>query len=243
MDLIGPTRTTSLGGRRYILVIVDDFSRYTWAIPLQEKSNAFDAAQHLFKKILVEQNCQIMRIHSDHGREFKNSKFEEFCCSYGIKQKFSSPITPQQNGVVERKNRVIQEMARVMIHSKNLAQHFWGEAVNTTCHIINRVYLRPETNKTPYEIWLGKKPTMKYFRTFGSKCYILLDRENLWKFDPKSDEGIFLGYSINSRAYRVFNKRTKTMMESINVVIDDEEVERPSIGEENQLDSVDPSVT
>jgi hypothetical protein len=180
-----------------------------------------------------------MRIRNDHGREFENSKFEEFCLSYGIKQEFSFPITPQQNGVVERKNRVIQEMARVMIHSKYLAQHFWGEVVNTACHIINRVNLRPETSKTPYEIWRGKKPTVKYFRTFGSKCYILRDRENLGKFDPKSDEGIFLGYSSTSRAYRVFNKRTETVMESINVVIDDEEVERPSSGEENQLVSVE----
>jgi transposase InsO family protein len=153
MDLMGPTRTASLGGKRYILVIVDDFSRYSWAIPLREKSDAFDAARHLFKKIQVEQNYQIMIIRSDHGREFENSKFEEFCLSYGIKQEFSSPITPQQNEVVEGKNKVIQEMDCVMIHSRNLAQHFWGEAVNTACHIINRVYLRPETNKTPYEIW------------------------------------------------------------------------------------------
>jgi len=131
----------------------------------------------------------------------------------------------------------------VMIHSKNLAQHFWVEAVNIVCYIINRVYLRPKTNKTPYEIWRGKKPTVKYFRTFGSKCYILRYRENLGKFDPKSDEGISLGYSTNRCAYRVFNKRTETVMESINVVIDDEEVERPSSGEENQLDLVDPSVT
>jgi len=241
MDLMGPTRTASLGGKKYILVIVDDFSRYTWAIPIREKSDAFDTAQHLFKKIQVERNCQIMRIRSDHGREFKNSKFKEFCLSYGIKQEFSSPITPQQNGVVERKNRVIQEMARVMIHSKNLAQHFWGEAVNIACHIINRVYLRPETNKTPYEIWRGKKPTVKYFRTFGNKCYILRDKENLGKFDTKSDEGIFLGYATNSRAYMVFNKRTETVMESINVVIDDEEIQRPISREESQLDSVDSS--
>jgi hypothetical protein len=94
MDLMGPTRTASLGGKIYILVIVDDFSRYCWAIPLREKSDAFDAAQHLFKKIQVEQNCQIMRIGSDHGREFENSKFEEFCLSYRIKHEFSSPITP-----------------------------------------------------------------------------------------------------------------------------------------------------
>jgi len=86
MDLMGPTRIASLGGKRYILFIVDDFSGYTWAIPLQEKSDAFEAAQHLFKKIQVEQNCQIMRIRSDHGRQFKNSKFEEFCLSYRIKQ-------------------------------------------------------------------------------------------------------------------------------------------------------------
>jgi len=124
-------------------------------------------------------------------------------------------------------------MARVMIHSKNLAQHFWGDAINTACHIINRVYLRPETNKTAYEIWRGKKPTVKHFRTFGSRCYILRDRENLGKFDPKSDEGI-LGYSTNSRDYRVFNKRIETVMESINVIIDDKEVEAPSEGEENQ---------
>jgi hypothetical protein len=84
---------------------------------------------------------------------------------------------------------------------------------------------------------------VKYFRTFESKCYILRDRENLGKFDPKSDEGVFLGYSTNYRAYRVFKKRTETVMESINVVIDDEEVERPSSGEEDQLDLVDLSVT
>jgi transposase InsO family protein len=243
MDLMGPTRTASLGGKRYILVIVDDFSRYSWAIPLREKSNAFDAARHLFKKIQVEQNWQIMRIPGDHGKEFENSKFKEFFLSYGIKQEFSSPITPQQNGVVERKNRVIQEMARVMIHSRNLTQHLWGEAVNTACHIINIVYLRPETNKTPYEIWRGKKPTVKYFKTFGSKCYILRDRENLGKFDSKSDEGIFLGDSTNSRAYRVFNKRTETVMESINVVVDDEEGERPSSSEESQLNTIEPAPT
>jgi hypothetical protein len=125
-------------------------------------------------------------------------------------------------------------MARVMIHSKNLAQHFWGEAINTTCHIINRVYLRPKTNKTPNEIWRGKKPTVKYFQIFGSKCYILRDRDNLGKFDSKSDEGIFLGRSTNSRAYKVFNKRIETVMDSINVVIDDEEVEVSNKGEEIQ---------
>jgi transposase InsO family protein len=179
MDLMGPTRTASLGGRKYILVIVDDFSRYTWVLLLREKSDAFDQAQHLFKKIQIEQNCSIMRIRSDHGREFENSSFEDFCNSYGIKQEISSPITPQQNGKVEWKNRVIQEMTQVMIHSYDLSQHFWGEAVNTAYHIINRVYMRPETNKTPYEIWRGKKPTIKYFQVLGASVIFFKIGKNL----------------------------------------------------------------
>ena len=98
--------------------------------------------------------------------------------------------------------------------------------MNTLCHIGNRIFFRAGTKKTLYEIWREKKPKVKYFRIFGSKCYILNDGENLGKFDAKSDEGIFLGYSTNSRAYRVYNKRTKTVMEWINVVIDDTILEK-----------------
>ena len=93
--------------------------------------------------------------------------------------------------------------------------------MNTSCHIGNRIFFRVGMKKTTYEIGNGKKPKVKYFLVFGSKCYILNDRENLGKFNAKSDEGIFLGYSTTSRAYRVFNKRTKTVMKSINMVIDD----------------------
>ncbi|GAU42103.1 hypothetical protein TSUD_134870 [Trifolium subterraneum] len=125
----------------------------------------------------------------------------------GIKHEFSSPITPQQNGV--------------MLHAKKLPYFFWAEAMNTACYIHNRVTLRTGTNTTLYELWKNKKPTVKYFHVFGSKCYILADRKQRRKLDPKSDEGIFLGYSTNSRAYRVFNSRTKVMMESRNVVIVD----------------------
>jgi transposase InsO family protein len=101
-------------------MVVDDFSQYTYVILLREKLKAFDQAQILFKKIQNEQDCLIKWIHSDHGREFENFSFEDFCAQHGIQQEFSSPITPQQNRVVERKNWVIQEMARVMIHAKNI---------------------------------------------------------------------------------------------------------------------------
>ena len=94
--------------------------------------------------------------------------------------------------MLETKNWVIQEIARVMLLNKQIPQKFWGEAVNTSCHIGNRIFFRVGTKKIAYEIWNGKKSRVKYFRVFGSKCYILNDRENLGKFDAKSDEGIFL---------------------------------------------------
>jgi hypothetical protein len=123
--------------------------------------------------------------------------------------------------VVERKNRTLQESARVMLHAKHLPLYFWAEAMNTACHVHNRVTLRTGTTTTLYELWKERKPTVNYFHVFGSKCYILADRDYRRKMDPKSDVGVFLGYSTNSRAYRVFNNRTQVAMESINVVVDD----------------------
>ncbi|KAK2457508.1 putative mitochondrial protein [Trifolium repens] len=221
IDLIGPMQVESIGGRRYALVVVDDYSRFTWVNFIREKSDSYDTLKLLCLQLQREKDLSIVRIRSDHGREFENAKFSKFCEAEGIKHEFSSPITPQQNGVVERKNRTIQESARAMLHAKKLPYHFWAEAMNTACYVHNRVTMRKGTNCTIYELWKDRKPTVKYFHVFGSKCYILADREQRRKMDPKSDEGIFLGYSKNSRAYRVYNSRTMTMMESINVVIDD----------------------
>ena len=108
---------------------------------------------------------------------------KSFCTRSGISQEFSIVITPQQNGVVKRKNRVIQEIARAMLQNKDVVRNLWGKAVNTTCHTVNRVYFRPGTKKTPYELWKGRKPNVKYFRIFGSTCFNLKDRENVEKFD------------------------------------------------------------
>ena len=138
---------------------------------------------------------------------------ESLCTRSGISQEFFAPITPQQNGVVERKNRVIQEMARAMLNNKDVARSLWGETINTTCHTVNKGYFRPDIKKTPYELWKGRKPNVKYFKIFGSTCFTLKDRENVGKFNSQSDEGIFLGYFSTS-------KRTKKVMETVNVVID-----------------------
>ncbi|TYK21888.1 hypothetical protein E5676_scaffold494G00240 [Cucumis melo var. makuwa] len=168
-----------------------------------------------------EKNTGIDRIQTDHGREFENKYFTEFCDNEGIFHEFSASLRPQQNGVVERRNRTLQEMAQVMIHAKQLPIQFWVEALNTACHIHNRVILCLGTTTTSYELWKGRKPNVKYFHIFDSTCFILSDRNHHRKWDSKSDRGIFLGYSTNSRAYRVYNQRTKTVMESVNVIISD----------------------
>ena len=111
---------------KYILVVVDNFTRYTWVILLRDKYEALDKMIHLCEKLQIEKNAMIARIRSYHGREFENSKLASFCNDHGTKQEFSAPKTPQQNGVVERKDRVIQEMARVMLNNKSMAKSFWG---------------------------------------------------------------------------------------------------------------------
>ena len=108
-----------------------------------------------------------------------------------------------------------------MLHNKDVARNLWGEVVNIVCHTVNRMYFRLGTKKTPYELWKGRKPNVKYIRIFRSTCFILKDRENVGKFDSRSDEGIFLGYSSTSKAYRVYNKRTMKVIKIVNVVIDE----------------------
>ena len=135
------------------MVMVDNFTRYTQVILLRSKLDALQHIDALCTRLQNEKSLKIDRIRSDHGKQFENSYMESFCTRSGISQKFLAPITPQQNGVVETKNKVIQEMARAMLHNKDVARNLWGEAVNTACHTVNRVYFRPGTKKTPYELW------------------------------------------------------------------------------------------
>ncbi|GJY58151.1 retrovirus-related pol polyprotein from transposon TNT 1-94 [Tanacetum coccineum] len=161
-------------------------------------------------------------IRTDHGREFDNEvQFENYCDSNGITHNFSAPRTPQSNGVVERKNRTLQEMSRTMLNEQSIPQKFWCNAVDTSTYIINRITIRHILGKTPYELLRGRKPNLNYFKVFGSKCFILNTKDYLTKFDPKSYEGVFLGYSQNSKAYIILNKQTMKVEESLNVTFDE----------------------
>ncbi|GJY59755.1 retrovirus-related pol polyprotein from transposon TNT 1-94 [Tanacetum coccineum] len=159
---------------------------------------------------------------TDHGQEFDNEvQFGYYCDLNGISHNFSAPRTPQSNGVVERKNRTLQEMSRTMLNEQSIPQKIWCNAVDTSTYIINRVFIRRILGKTPYELLRGRKPNLNYFRVFGSKCFILNTKDYLTKFDPKSYEGVFLGYSQNSKAYIILNKQTMKVEESLNVTFDE----------------------
>ncbi|KAK2390489.1 putative mitochondrial protein [Trifolium repens] len=220
MDLFGPSRTKSLGGNYYGLVIVDDYSRFCWTLFLSSKSDTLSAFKQFAKMIQNKLDLKIISIRSDHGGEFENNNFDKFCSKHGIEHNFSAPRTPQQNGVVERKNRILEELARTML--SGLPKYFWADAISTASYVLNRAIIRPILDKTPYEILKGRKPNLSHLRSFGCKCFILNNgKENLGKFDPKADEGIFLGYSLSSKAYRVYNKRLQIVEESVHVNFDE----------------------
>jgi hypothetical protein len=161
------------------------------------------------------------KIRSDNGFEFKNLQVEEVLEEEGIKHEFSAPYTPQQNGVVERKNKTLLDMARTMLGEFKTPERFWSEVVNTACHAINRLYLHRLLKKTSYELLTGNKPNVSYFRVFGSKCYILVKKGRHSKFAPKAVEGFLLGYDSNTKAYRVFNKSSGLVEVSSDIVFDE----------------------
>ena len=209
MDLFGPSRTMSFGGNYYALVIFDDYSRFTWTLFLTHKSDVFHAFKKLAKLIQNKKNLNIVSIRSDHGGKFENKDFELFFDENGIEHNFSAPRIPLQNGVVESKNRSLEEMARTLLNDTNLPKYFWAEVVNTACYIMNRALIIPIINKTSYELYKVRKPNISHLHVFGCKCFVLNNgKDNLGKFDAKSDEGIFLGYSSNSKDFRIYNKRT-----------------------------------
>jgi hypothetical protein len=148
----------------------------------------------------------VKKVRSDNGSEFRNTRVEELCDDKGIKHEFSSKYTPEQNGLVERKNRTLFDMARSMLSEYNVSDSFWAEPINTACHASNRLYCHRVHDKTPYELLVGRKPNISYFRVFGCKCYILWKGTRLSKFQSKCDEGLLLGYSSCSKPYRVYNK-------------------------------------
>ncbi|KAJ9535349.1 LOW QUALITY PROTEIN: hypothetical protein OSB04_un001540 [Centaurea solstitialis] len=195
MDLFGPTNVMSIGKKSYCLVIVDDFSRFTWVYFLKTK----DETSGLIKSFVTRANLKVKVIRSDNGTEFKNSDINSFCDEKGIEKQYSALRTPQHNGVAERRNRTLIEAARSLLADSKLPITFWAEAVNTACYVQNRTLVVKSQGKTPYEIFKKKKPFIGFFKPFGYPCTILNTKSHLVKFDSKSKEGFLVGYATQCK--------------------------------------------
>jgi transposase InsO family protein len=203
---------------------------------LQDKSETQETLKRFLRRDQNEFDLKVKKIRSDNGSEFKNLQVEEYLEEEGIKHEFSAPYTPQQNGVVERKNRMLIDMERRMLGEYKTSEGFWSEVMNTSCHAINRLYLHCLLKKTSYELLTGNKPNVSYFCVFGSKCYILVKKGGHSKFAPKAVEGFLLSYDSNTKAYRVFNKSSGLVEVSSDVVFDET---NGSPREQVDLDDVD----
>ncbi|KAI3681773.1 hypothetical protein L6452_36577 [Arctium lappa] len=217
MDLCGPMRVQSINHKKYVLVMVNDFSRYTWVRFLRSKDETPELIISLLKSIQVSLNQIVQTIRTDNDTEFKNQVLTSYLTSVGISHTFSAARTPQQNVVVERRNRTLVEVARTMLSHSKLPLFLWVEVVATACYTQNRSIINKRFNKTPYEIINKRVPNINYLHAFGCTCFVLNNKDDLGKFSPKADEGVFIGYSQQTKAYRVYNKRTKTVVESVNV--------------------------
>ncbi|GKB03804.1 putative ribonuclease H-like domain-containing protein [Tanacetum coccineum] len=217
MDLFGPTFIKSLMKKMYCLVVIDDYSRFTWVFFLATKDETSGILKSFITGIenLVDHKVKVIRC--DNGTEFKNKEMNQFCEMKGILRQYSVARTPQQNGVAERRNRTLIEAARTMLADSKLPTTFWAEAVNTACYVQNRVLVVKPHNKTPYELFHGRTPTLSFMRPFGCPVTILNTIDHLGKFDGKADEGFFVGYSLNSKAFRVFNSRTRIVEENLHI--------------------------
>nr|GFA39293.1 retrovirus-related Pol polyprotein from transposon TNT 1-94 [Tanacetum cinerariifolium] len=194
MDLCGPMRSESINKKKYVLVIVDDYTRFGWVRLLRTK----DETPELFMKFLNNTqralNATVRTVRTDNGTEF--------------------------NDIVERRNRILMEAARTMLIFAKAPLFLWAKAVATACYTLNRSLIHMLHEKTYYELLKGKKPELKYFHVFGSLCYPTNDYDDVGKLKAKADIGIFVGYAPTKKAYCVYNKRTRKIQETVHVTFD-----------------------
>ncbi|GJX88143.1 retrovirus-related pol polyprotein from transposon TNT 1-94 [Tanacetum coccineum] len=196
----------SINHKKYTLVIVDEYSRYTWVHFLRKKSQASEIIMSFIRMVKNQNDVKVKQIRTDNGTEFRNHKLESFCDEKGISQNFSSPYTPEKNGVAERNNRTLIEAARTMLNGSVLSKHFWTEADKIACYTQNRSIIVKRHDKTPYEIFRERILDISYFHVFGCHVFIHNHKDHLSKFDAKADDGYFLGYSLSQKLSESFTQ-------------------------------------
>nr|GEU35776.1 retrovirus-related Pol polyprotein from transposon TNT 1-94 [Tanacetum cinerariifolium] len=217
----GPIHVKSVNGKKYILVIVDDYSRFTWVKCLRSNDEALDFIIKFLKMIQVRLKVPICRIRTDNETEFVNQTPHEYYQQVGIANETSVARSLQQNGVVERRNRTLIEDSRTMLIYAQASLFLWAEAMATACFTQNRSIVRLCHGKTPYEFLHDKLPNLLFLHVFGALCYPTNDIENLGKLQPKADIGIFIAYAPTKKAFRIYNRRTRPTVETIHVDFDE----------------------
>jgi hypothetical protein len=223
IDVCGPMQTRSLGGAFYFLLFIDDCTRYTWVYFLRRKSDVFEYFKEFRTMVEKKTGKSIKILRSDQGGEYKSGDFIKYCKDHGIVQQFTVPHTPQQNGVVERKNRTLVECARNMMKGKNLSNTFWAEAINTAVYLKNRSPTRCLDNVTPFEALYGSKPVVHNLKVFGCKAFAHIPKENRKKLDAKAIKCIFIGYCSEFKAYKLFDPSTHKVFASRDVLFHEKE--------------------
>ncbi|GKA20342.1 putative ribonuclease H-like domain-containing protein, partial [Tanacetum coccineum] len=192
MDLCGPMRVQSINGKKYILVIVYDYSRFTWVKCLRSKDETPAFVINLLKQLQVGLNKTVRFVRIDNGTDFVNKVLIDYYENVEITHERTVPRTPQQNGVVKRRNRTIVEAARTMLIFSKAPLVLWAKAVATACYTQNRSLIHTLHEKTPYELVHDKKPDLSFLHIFGALCYLTNDSEDLGKLKAKADIGFFL---------------------------------------------------
>ncbi|KAJ0586507.1 putative RNA-directed DNA polymerase [Helianthus annuus] len=220
-DICGPMKTESIGGCRYFITFIDDFTRKTWVYFLKLKSEALSYFKQFRALVENQSDHKIKTLRSDRGGEYCSKVFQEYLGTNGIYHQLTNSYTPQQNGVAKRKNRTLMELSRSMLNMKKLPNSYWAEAVACTTYILNQTITKTRPNVTPYEAWNGRKPSVGHFKVFGCLAYVHVLKQHRSKLDIKTEKNVFVGYNTNTKGYKLYNPLTNKITISRDVIFDE----------------------
>ena len=221
-DICGPFEVSSLGGSKYFITFIDEFTRMIWLYTIKLKSEALEIFKRFKISVEKESDKSIRILRIDGGGEYTSKEFEGFCTSQGVVYEVTAPYTPQHNGLAERRNGTLLNMTRSRLKQKNLPHKFWGEAVTTATYILNKCPTKKLNLKVPEEAWCGRKPSVKHFKIFVSLCYKHIPDARRSKLEDKSVIMILIGYHP-TRAYRLSNPVTQKVHISRDVIVNEAE--------------------
>jgi transposase InsO family protein len=217
-DICGPMRIPSVGGARYFITFLDDCTRKTDIFLMKDKSQAYEKFVEYKARVERETGRKIKALRSDNGGEFCNARMDLYLAEHGIKRELTTVYTPQQNGASERLNRTLIEKARCLLKESCMPERFWGEAVLTANIIRNHLSTKTGDGHVPIELWTGRRPSVRFFRTFGCRAYVRIPRPQ-WegKFGARAVKGVFVGYDPMRKAYRVWSQEQQKILHSRDV--------------------------